>query len=124
MASSSSTVQKQPSTVTGNLEKFSNNEAHSTVSGLNLNKSLASEAQLAALNKDGGRAIAGMGTKKILRDAPRLSAKHGGNPKDWSKVTSKSYKATDGTVFEIHAYRNAVTGKLVEAKTIPLELRK
>ncbi|TCV90941.1 VENN motif pre-toxin domain-containing protein, partial [Biostraticola tofi] len=94
--------------------------AHSASSGLNLNKSLASEAQLAELAKNGGKPVAGSGAEKTLRDAPRLAAEYGGNASDWSKITSSSYKAADGTVFEIHAYRNTVTGQMVEPKSIPL----
>lgn len=101
--------------------KTANNAAHSAANGLNLNKSLANEAQLADLVKNGGMSVAGHGAKKELRDAPRLVAEYGGNASDWSKVTSESYKAADGTIFEIHAYRNAVTGQLVEPKSIPLK---
>jgi filamentous hemagglutinin len=101
--------------------KTANNAAHSAASGLNLNKSLANEAQLADLMKNGGTSVAGKGAKKELRDAPRLVAEYGGNASDWSKVTSESYKAADGTIFEIHAYRNAITGQLVEPKSIPLK---
>lgn len=83
-----------------------------------LNKSLASEAQLADLAKSGGATVAGNGAKDPLRDAPRLAAEYGGKASDWSKVSSKSYTAADGTQFEIHAYRNSITGQLVEPKTI------
>jgi filamentous hemagglutinin len=91
------------------------------ISGLNLNKSLASEAQLADLAKSGGATVAGNGAKDPLRDAPRLAAEYGGKASDWSKVSSKSYTAADGTQFEIHAYRNSITGQLVEPKTIPTQ---
>ncbi|CAI1845705.1 Possible hemagglutinin (DUF638) [Serratia quinivorans] len=101
--------------------KTANNAAHSAASGLNLNKSLASEAQLADLVKSGGASLAGNGAKDPLRDAPRLVAEYGGKVSDWSKVSSKSYTAADGSQFEIHAYRNAITGQLVEPKTIPTQ---
>jgi filamentous hemagglutinin len=76
---------------------------------------------LAELAKNGGKSVSGSGVGVILRDAPRLAAEYGGNASDWSKITSSSYKATDGTVFEIHAYRNTVTNQVVEPKSIPLQ---
>ncbi|MGP2518212.1 hemagglutinin repeat-containing protein [Yersinia sp. 2545 StPb PI] len=98
--------------------------AHSATNGLNLNKSLANEAQLADLINNGGTSVAGKGAKDPLRDAPRLAAEYGGKAEDWSKVSSSSYKAADGTIFEIHAYRNALTGKVVEPKSIPIQKTK
>lgn len=95
--------------------------AHSAINGLNLNKSLASEAQLSELARTGGLAVAGSGTETKLRVAEDLAKQYGGKASDWSKVTSSSYKAADGTIFEIHAYRNAVTGQLVEPKSIPIQ---
>ncbi|CAM4116799.1 Uncharacterised protein [Yersinia intermedia] len=65
--------------------------------------------------------MAGYGSDAVLRDSTRLVAEYGGKASDWSKVSSQSYKAADGTVFEIHAYRNAVTGQLVEPKTIAIK---
>lgn len=104
-------------------DSLARNQAHSLVSGLNLNKSIAGEAQLAELVNQGGKAIAGHGAKQPLRDAQRLATVYGGNVCDWSKVSSRSYRAADGLKFEIHAYRNVVTGKLVEAKTVLVNLR-
>ncbi|MGV0085706.1 hemagglutinin repeat-containing protein [Rahnella aceris] len=95
--------------------------ANSSVSGLNLNKSLASEAQLAELSRSGGTSVAGHGSGAVLKDSARLVAEYGGKTADWSKVSSQSYKAVDGTVFEIHAYRNAATGQVVEPKTIAIK---
>lgn len=46
-------------------------------SGMNLNKSLESEAQLANLTKSGGASVAGNGAKNPLRDAPWLVAEYG-----------------------------------------------
>ncbi|WP_204365652.1 hypothetical protein, partial [Yersinia mollaretii] len=94
---------------------------HSATNGLNLNKSLASETQLADLAKNGGASIAGYGSDIVIKDSARLVAEYGGKASDWSKVSSQSYKAADGTVFEIHAYRNVTTGKLVEPKTIAIK---
>jgi filamentous hemagglutinin len=101
--------------------KTANNAAHSAASGLNLNKSLANEAQLADLAKSGGSAMAGNGSDAALKDSARLVAEYGGQTSDWSKISSQNYKAADGTVFEIHAYRNAITGQLVEPKTIAIK---
>ncbi|MGT2455575.1 hemagglutinin repeat-containing protein [Cupriavidus basilensis] len=92
--------------------------------GANLNKSLASQQQLSQLASTGGVPIAGSGTDVPLRDTRRLVAEYGGNANDWSKVSSGSYTAADGTRFEIHAYRNSITGKLVEPKSIPVKVTK
>ncbi|WP_157730977.1 DUF637 domain-containing protein [Variovorax sp. HW608] len=94
--------------------------AVNVVNGLNLNKSLASQQQLSELLSGNGINIAGNGTSVPLRDASRLVAEYGGQASDWSKVSSASYTAADGLKFEIHAYRNAITGQVVEPKSIPL----
>jgi filamentous hemagglutinin len=91
--------------------------ATNIVNGLSLNKSLASQQQLSELT-GAVTTVAGNGSNTALRDAPRLAAEYGGNPSDWSKVTSSSYRAADGTQYEIHAYKNAITGEVVEPKTI------
>ena len=65
--------------------------------------------------------MAGHGSGAVLKDSARLVAEYGGKTADWSKVSSQSYKAVDGTVFEIHAYRNAATGQVVEPKTIAIK---
>jgi hypothetical protein len=36
---------------------------------------------------------------------------------DCLKIRSTNYKASDGTSFETHAYRNAQSGEVVEPKT-------
>nr|WP_244221164.1 DUF637 domain-containing protein [Paraburkholderia aromaticivorans] len=95
--------------------------AANATNGLNLNKSLASQQQLSDLMSGKGVATSGNGTDVVLRDAPRLVCEYGGQLSDWSKVSSSSYTAADGTQFEIHAYRNAVTGQVVEPKSIPLK---
>ncbi|MBS0057362.1 hypothetical protein KEM40_18230 [Yersinia sp. Marseille-Q3913] len=76
---------------------------------------------MADLAKNGGTAVAGHGASVALRDSSRLVAEYGGKAENWSKVSSKSYKAVDGIAFEIHAYRNVVTGQLVEPKTIVIK---
>lgn len=73
---------------------------------------LASESQLA----EAGTVIAGPGSARVLRDAPRLAAQYGGEPGDWVKKTSESY-AADGRRFEIHWYENLATGTRFEPKT-------
>lgn len=85
---------------------------------MKLSKSLASDQQLSELSSGGGSVTAANGSNVVLRDVPRLASEYGGSPSDWSKVGSSSTTASDGTVFEIHAYRNAVTGQIVEPKTI------
>jgi RHS repeat-associated protein len=84
---------------------------------VNLAKSLASEGQVAELLSGGGRAIAGVGAKKAIEDLPRLTATYGGSAADWAKISSSAYKASDGTVMSVHAYKNVTTGVIVELKT-------
>ncbi len=91
--------------------------ASSAKAGLNLTKSLASEQQMSEILSGAGQIIAGPGARTALRDAPRLSVEYGGAAGDWVKVASKNFKAADGTSFEIHAYKNMTTGKIVEFKT-------
>ena len=61
--------------------------------------------------------IAGAGNKTPIRDVPRIVEQYGGKAIDWTKISSPSRVAADGTRFEIHAYRNVSTGKIVEPKT-------
>ena len=82
-----------------------------------LNKQLASEAQMAEIISGSARSIAGFGSKLPLRQADRLAIDYGGEAANWQKVSSHSYSASDGAQFEIHAYRNAETGLVVEPKT-------
>lgn len=91
--------------------------ASSAVQGLNLEKSLASEAQTARVMAGEGEVIAGAGTKTELRAADRLSSQYGGNAGDWSKVSGGNHVAKDGTKIETHAYQNSATGQVVEPKT-------
>lgn len=62
-----------------------------------------------------GQEIAGIEVKVILKDEPRLLAKYGGEPGEWSKVVSDATKTERG-MMETHAYRNVRTGEIVEAK--------
>jgi RHS repeat-associated protein len=82
-----------------------------------LGKALASEAQVA----EKGTAIAGAGTQKVLRVAPKLAAKYGGDAADWAKMSSSSYQAAGearSAAFETHWYENVVTGVKAEYKTV------
>lgn len=67
-------------------------EAHSATNLLNLNKSLASEAQVG----EAGTPIAGAGSNTVVRDADNLANDYGGNPGDWSKMSSSNYQASGG----------------------------
>jgi len=86
-----------------------------------LNKQLGSEQQLGELISGEGRVIAGGNGSVGLRDSPRLSAVHGGQASDWTKVSSSSHKAPDGQQFSTHAYRNQTSGQVVEPKTKLIE---
>jgi RHS repeat-associated protein len=93
--------------------------ASSSVSGSNLGKSLASEAQMS----EAGGIIAGQGSKNAFRDAPRVAATYGGNAADWVKKSSSSYTAPVGKgafemrYFETHWVENMLSGTRVEFKT-------
>jgi RHS repeat-associated protein len=89
----------------------------SSIAITQVNKQVASEAQLAQVAAGEGEAFAGQGTSTVLRDAPRLAAEHGGMASEWAKVKSFNYKAGDGMTYEIHAYQHMPTGKVVEFKT-------
>ncbi len=84
-----------------------------------LEKSLASEQQVGELVSGQGQVMAGKGGRVPIRDEPRLINQYGGKAGGWQKVRSSSYTASDGTVFETHAYQNAETGEVVESKTKP-----
>jgi RHS repeat-associated protein len=87
--------------------------ANSAADASRLAKSLASQQQM----WEPGLPIAGPGTKRPFRDALRVAAEYGGKPEDWVKMTSRSYRAMDGTQFETHWVENMHTGVRVEFKT-------
>jgi hypothetical protein len=91
--------------------------ASSAVQAVKLEKALASEAQTAKILAGKGEAIAGAGTKTEFRDAGRVAAEHGGQAKDWSKVSGGNHVAKDGTKIETHAVENKATGQIQELKT-------
>jgi RHS repeat-associated protein len=82
-----------------------------------LEKSLASESQVAQALSGGGRVIAGAGSRAVFRDVDRIVKTYGGEAGDWVKKSSSKYVARDGSVFEIHWVENLRTGKKVELKT-------
>jgi hypothetical protein len=79
----------------------------------NLAKQLASEEGVAEILAGGGRMIAGPGTKTPIREVGRLVSDYGGSPEQWVKVTS-----TAKGHLQTHAYRNIVTGEVVDLKSI------
>lgn len=83
-----------------------------TARGTTLAKMMQSEAGIAELLGGGGRVIAGAGSKVATRDVARLASQYGGQAGDWVKISS----TTPG--LETHAYRNIVTGVVVELKSI------
>ncbi|WP_325167012.1 RHS repeat-associated core domain-containing protein [Stenotrophomonas sp. S39] len=95
--------------------------ADNIADGVRLNKQLASEQQLGELISGQGDIIAGGPGEVLLRDSARLSAVHGGQASDWTKVSSSSHKAPDGQQFSTHAYRNQASGQVVETKTKIIE---
>ena len=96
-----------------NKNPIASREASSAVNALNLNKYLASQAQMS----EAGKIIAGAGSRLPFRDAPRIAKTYGGNVNEWVKKTSSSYLAKDGTRFESHWVENLITGQKVEFKT-------
>jgi hypothetical protein len=78
-----------------------------------LSKQLGSQEGMAELVRGGGKAIAGAGTNVPLRDVGRLVSQYGGKAGDWAKVTS-----TAPGHLQTHAYRNVVTGEVIELKSI------
>lgn len=72
---------------------------------------------MAELAQGEGKPMAGAGTEKVIRDVARILNKYGGTPDSWSKVTSTTYKADDGSIVETHAYQNTDTGEVVEQKS-------
>ncbi len=87
--------------------------AHNAANASKLGKQLASQEGVAELLSGGGKAIAGAGTSIPLRDAGRLVGQYGGNANDWAKISS-----TAQGHLQTHAYRNVVTGQVVELKSI------
>jgi len=87
--------------------------AQSAATAVRLSKQLASEEGVSEVLTTGGKVIAGRATNVPLRDAGRLASQYGGSAADWVKVTS-----TAPGHLQTHAYRNLMTGEVVELKSI------
>jgi hypothetical protein len=81
--------------------------------GVNLNKSLASQAQM----RETGKSMAGAGSSEKFDNAERVAEIYGGKATDWSKKSSSSHTAPDGKTFQTHWGENITTGLRVEFKT-------
>ena len=86
----------------------------SSVEGVKLQKSLASEAQ----NSGNGTVFAGPNARKPYDGAQKKATQYGGQSDDWVKKSSPSFTAKDGTKFETHWIENTKTGIRREHKTI------
>jgi RHS repeat-associated protein len=95
------------------IEDWASSSASNSAQGVQLAKSLASEQQMG----EPGTPIAGDGSNTPLKDVDRLVRQYGGDAGDWSKMTSDSYRSSDGIQFETHWYENTQTGQQVEFKT-------
>lgn len=74
------------------------------------------KAGVGTLERTGGKAIMGAGTKVELRQGELLAAKYGGEAGDYAKVTTGATRTSDGASVQVHAYRNVETGKIYEPK--------
>ncbi len=92
--------------------------ANDPKNAVRLRKQLASEAGEAELKAGGGKPIAGAGTPEPIDDLPRLLAEYGGKEGDWAKVVSRAYEVDDLTKIQVHCYKNLVTGKIFELKSV------
>lgn len=109
--------------VAGHLKRIAN-WGSNAADLVRLEKSLASESQVAQAMSGGGRIIAGAGSRAVFRDLDRIVKTYGGEAADWVKKSSSKYVARDGSVFEVHWVENLRTGKKVELKTSLLHLVK
>jgi RHS repeat-associated protein len=87
--------------------------AASAVSGVKLQKQLASEQQLGQLAGGGGTVIS-----QPARQADAISSSYGVSKADVQKVASDQFQAKDGTTFETHAWRDEKTNQVIEPKTV------
>ncbi len=95
------------------LGKFVTKGADSSISGLKLQKQLASQEQLGQLSKGGGTVIS-----QPAKQADRIAAQTGRNPANIQKVSSDVRVMKDGQQIQTHSFRDASTNKLIEPKTI------
>ena len=87
--------------------------AESALNSINLSKQLARESQMV----ERGISIAGTGTSIPLKQAERLAQQYGGNPADWVKMTSSTYRSSSGFQIETHWFENIQTGQRIQIKT-------
>ena len=88
-------------------------EAKSAASLDKLNRSLASEAQMA----EKGTEIAGGKSGITLRKAEEMAKQYGGKAEDYAKIRSNSYTTYNGTKLETHYEQNTKTKEKFNAKT-------
>jgi hypothetical protein len=90
------------------------NASHNAVERLRLQKDLAVREQIAEIQTGEYRVFA-KGTD--IDDVERLVAQWGGSPADWEKIGSRrTFRASDNSQLETHAYKNTKTGDVVEVK--------
>ena len=87
--------------------------ADSAVSGIKLEKQLASESQVGQLAEGGGNVIS-----QPAKQANRIAAQTGITPNNIQKVSSDAHIAKDGQQVQTHSFRDASTNELIEPKTI------
>jgi RHS repeat-associated protein len=92
--------------------------ASSAMNAVRLERQLASAAQVGEILAGRFRVIAGAGVRRRVDDVARLVQQYGGKVTDWAKVTSSAFRSRVGEVIETHAYRNVVTGEVVELKSV------
>ncbi len=87
--------------------------ARNAATAPNLAKQLASEEGVAELLRGGGKTIAGAGVTREIDEIARLVTQYGGEAGDWAKITG-----TATAHLQTHAYRNIVSGEVVELKSV------
>jgi RHS repeat-associated protein len=89
--------------------------ASSALNKLRLAEDLARQEQASGTFAE---IIAGAGSQKALRDAPRLASTYGGNPADYAKVVGPSHILPSGAQMQYHWYQNVLTGQVLEIKPV------
>lgn len=95
------------------VQTVASTELKSAFTGLNLQKNLASRAQMSEV----GIPLAGAGTSTAFRGASNAARTYGGVASDFAKKSSTSFMARDGVKFETHWIENISTGARYEFKT-------
>ncbi|MDD9334674.1 MAG: hypothetical protein PV347_01270 [Rickettsiaceae bacterium] len=71
-----------------------------------------------------GKAMAGAGHTKPIKDIKRIVETYGGSPEDWAKMFSKDRVLKEGVVLlpdtnvQLHYYKNIKTGQVIEIKPV------